>query len=153
MANIWDLTGTTVAANYRRVYPSTQLGTRKLRVIKVVVGGGAPSLVTGQSLSDSSYSKTVLALQNYAEVWVIGKPSATGFLAIISDDTAQDSALDANAVTVPGTWANAEADIVARLGGTCTITDQYLTGITLADVDPDVYDGTAGAMAGSNQKY
>jgi len=158
MANMWDLTGTDVAKNYRRVFPSTQFGTRKLRVIKVVVSGGTPPVLTsGQSLSDSYFSKAVLTLQNFAEIMVVGKPSATGFLAIIMDDTAQDSAADTNVVAVPGLWGQAEANILAALGswgsGVVTITDLYMTGITFADVDPDVYDGTAASMAGSNEKY
>ena len=131
---MWDLTGTTLAANYRRVFPSTQFGTRKLRVIKVVVGGGAPNLTTGQALSDSSFSKAVLCLQNFAEIFAVGAPSSTGFLAIISDDTAQDSANDTNVVAVPGNWQQAEVNIVAFLGGTCTITDLFMEGIALSDV-------------------
>ena len=160
MANMWDLTGTLVAANYRKVAPSTQFGTRKLRIISVNFDNGSDSDIdlTAQKASgtgtfsgsyldsDSYYSKAVIALQNYAEVWAIGLPTATDFLAIISDDTTQDSAVDTNVVVVPGSWAQAEANLALSVGigakaglatgynGAVTITDKFLSGATLASV-------------------
>jgi hypothetical protein len=139
MTNMWDLTGTYVAANYRKVRPSTQLGTRVLRFVKVVVAGG-PDLVTGSNLSDSYFSQAVLAMQNYGETFMIGKPASLGggsyaFCMVMSDDTIQDSAVDTNAVVVPGNWAQAEANVAEHLGsGTVTITDMYLSGDGFANV-------------------
>lgn len=126
MANTYsDLTATTVANNYKKVVASTQLGTRVLRFIKVTVGGGAPDLTVGyndsikDSTGNSSYAQAVNALQGFAELYAVFAPSATAFVAIVSDDTAQDSDTNTNA---PGGWGDAEANIVATLGGTCTIT-------------------------------
>ena len=138
MANIFDLTGTTVAANYRKVSPSTQLGTRALRIVKVSIAS-SPDLVTDSGLSDSYFSKAVLQMQNYGETWAIGAPAdMTGgvyaFVMIFSDDTAQDSAVGSNVVTIRGTWAQAEAAVAASLGaGTVTITDQIFSGTGLID--------------------
>jgi hypothetical protein len=152
MANMWDLTGTYVAANYRKVKPSTQLGTRRLRFLKVVVGGGAPDLTTGQALSDSSFSKVVFAIQNYGEVWAIGKPTSTSVVFVMSDDTAQDSAEGENMIEVAGNWGQAEANIVERIGGSCTITDVYLNGAALSDLPDDTLDGTAASLLGTIAK-
>lgn len=114
MTNMWDLTGTTVAANYRRVYASSQLGTRALRFIRVKVQGGTPpDFTVNTNSSDSDFSKAVLCLQNYGEVWMIGAPNATEFIAVVSDDTAQDSNADTNVI---GGYGQAEANIYAALG-------------------------------------
>ena len=152
MANMWDLTGTLVAANYRKVKPSTQLGTRRLRFLKVVVGGGAPSLVTNQGESDSTFSKVVFAIQNYGEVWAIGTPTATTVVFIMSDDTAQDSAEGENMIEVAGNWGQAAANIVERIGGSCSITDVYLNGGLLSDLPNDTLDGTLDGLEGTNAK-
>jgi len=152
MANIWDLTGTTVAANYRKVKPSTQLGTRRMRFVNVTVGGGAPSLVTGQALSDSTFSKLVLAIQNYGEVFMIGTPTATDCVFVMSDDTAQDSDIGENMISVAGTWGQAEANVVERIGGTCTIKDVYLNGGALSDLPDDTLDGTLAGLVGTTAK-
>jgi hypothetical protein len=136
MANTYsDLTATTVAANYKKVSGSTQLGTRVLRMIKVTVGGGAPDLTVGynadvlQSTGNSSYAQAVNTLQGYAEIYAVYAPSATAFVALVSDDTAQDSDTNTNAA---GGWGDAEANIVAALGGTCTITTGAWTGGSVA---------------------
>ena len=123
---MWDLTGTYVAANYRRVQPSTQFGTRSLRFIKIVVGGGGPDLTTDQNDSDSAFSRAVLAMQNFGESWAVGTPDATTFMMVISDDTAQDANTDTNEI---GGWGQAEADVARALGsGTVTISNWYLYG-------------------------
>jgi len=152
MANIWDLTGTTVAANYRKVKPSTQLGTRRMRFVKVTVGGGAPDLTTGQALSDSTFSKLVFAIQNYGEVFMIGTPTSTACVFVMSDDTAQDSDIGENMISVAGTWGQAEANVVERIGGTCTIKDVYLNGGALSDLPDDTLDGTLAGLVGTTAK-
>ena len=152
MANMWDLTGTFVAANYRKVKPSTQLGTRRMRFVKVTVGGGAPDLTTDRALSDSTFSKLVLAIQNYGEVWAIGTPTATTVVFIMSDDTAQDSAEGENMIEVAGNWGQAAANIVERIGGSCSITDVYLNGGLLSDLPNDTLDGTLDGLEGTNAK-
>jgi len=157
MANMWDLTGTDLAKNYRRVFPNTQFGTRKLRIILVTTAGGStPDFTVGQSLSDSYFSKAVLTLQNFAEIMAVGAPTANDFIAIIADDTAQDSAADTNVVAVKGNWGQAEDNIYAALGswgsGSVTILDKYFTGATLTTLSNDTLNGTVAGLAGSNQK-
>jgi len=149
---MWDLTGTLVAANYRKVKPSTQLGTRRMRFVKVTVGGGAPDLTTGQALSDSTFSKLVFAIQNYGEVFMIGTPTATDCVFVMSDDTAQDSDIGENMISVAGTWGQAEANIVERIGGTCRIKDVYLKGAILDDLPNDTLDGTLAGLVGTTAK-
>jgi len=160
MANMWDLTGTFVAANYRKVKPSTQLGTRRLRFLKVVTSG-TPDLrknaaqdadTTLYTESDSPFSKVVFAIQNYGEVWAIGKPTQTSVVFIMSDDTAQDSAEGENMIEVAGNWGQAEANVVERIGGTCSITDMYLLGATFADLPNDTLDGTLAGLVGTTAK-
>ena len=130
MANIFDLTGTYVAANYRRVQPSTQFGTRILRFVTVELTGG-PNLTTNQGNSDSSFSKAVIALQNFGEIWAVGTPTSTAFTVVMSSDTAQDADEGTNEI---GGWGQAKADLAAALGsGTVDIYDQYLYGSDLDD--------------------
>ena len=157
---MWDLNGTYLAANYRKVRPSTQLGTRALRIVTVVFDNGSDSDIdltaayasgtgtfAGSYLDhDSYFSKAVIALQNYGEIWAVGKPDTTGFTVIMSDDTAQDSAVDTNTVVVPGNWGQAEANLALAVGigakaglataynGVVTITDKYLNGAGLSSV-------------------
>ena len=138
MANIFDLTGTYVASNYRRVQPSTQFGTRVLRFIKVSVASG-PDLVSGADLSDSYFSKAVLCMQNYGETWMIGTPADMGggvyaFVMVVSDDTAQDAEVDSNTIGGAGSasYGQAEANVAAALGsGTVTISYGSFAGGTL----------------------
>lgn len=134
MANIFDLTGTTVAANYRKVSPSSQFGTRTLRFIKVVVSGGStPDLSSNYADSDSNFSKAVIAMQNYGETWMVGTPSSTAFVMVMSDDTAQDANADTN---VTGGWGQAEAAVLAALGswssGVVTISNLTASGASIA---------------------
>jgi len=141
MANTFsDLTATTVAANYRKVAGSTQLGTRVLRFIKVTVSGGStPDLTVGYnadvlaSTGSSNYALVVNALQGYAEVYALFAPSSTAFVAIVSDDTAQDSDTSTNAA---GGWGDAELNIYQALGswssGAVAITTGAFTGGTLS---------------------
>lgn len=123
-----------LAANYQRYTPTTQMGTRTLRVIKVLVSGGSPpNLSTNYTTSTSDFAKAARTFQTYFETWAIFTPTATGFLAIVSDDTAQDS--DA-ATNVIGGYGQCEAAILAALGswgsGAVTLSVPTLTiGTTL----------------------
>ena len=114
MANMWDLTGTYVAHNYRRVQPSSQFGTRILRFVGVYVPSA--NFTTNQGDSDSNFSKAVIAMQNYGESWVVGAPTSDTFTMVFSSDTAQDANVGTNEI---GGWGQA-ADAVAAaldLGG------------------------------------
>lgn len=129
-----DLYGTTVAANARKVAATTQFGTPVLGFYKVVIGGGStPDLSTTPTASDSNFAKAVLALQGYAELFMVGTPDATSFVFAVNANTANDSDVSTN---VPGGWGDAEANILAALGswgsGTVTITALAASGSSIA---------------------
>jgi len=113
------------------VGPYTRFGTRQLAAIKVV--SSAYDLTTTPAASNSNLFKAVNALQVSAELFYVGKPTASGanqFVAIYASDTEQDG----NSTTNDGTWTTAEANILAALGGSgsVTITAVELTGLTFA---------------------
>jgi hypothetical protein len=138
MATLIDPTNTysqvNLAANYQRYTPTTQMGTRTLRVIKVLLSGGSPpNLSTSYTTSTSNYAKAVRTFQTYFETWAVFTPTATGFLAIVSDDTAQDSDAGTNVI---GGYGQVEAAILGAIGdwgsGAVTLSVPTLTiGTTL----------------------
>lgn len=116
-----SLVGTTVAANYLKTSASTQFGTRALRTIAVTISnsGSNDKDLTKQSGaagaytdSNSYFSAAVRALQTTAEVYAVYAPSATAFVALVADNTANDSDTSTN---VPGGWGDAEAAILAGI--------------------------------------
>jgi len=123
-----------LAANYQRYTPTSQMGTRRLRVIKVLLSGGSPpNLSTNYTASTSNFALAVRTFETYFETWAIFTPTATGFIAIVSDDTAQDS--DA-ATNVIGGYGQVEAAILGAIGdwgsGAVTLSVPNLTiGTTL----------------------
>lgn len=135
-----SLFGTTVAQNYGKIVPQqtystginyTNFGTRNLRVIKVTATGATFS--TGAALSLSQFSKAIRALQTVAEIYAVFDPSATEFVAVISDDTANDSDESSNAASTTA-WGDAEAIIASNLGilsSAVTITTGAFAGGTL----------------------
>jgi hypothetical protein len=103
VAQTVDNTGTTVAtagSNSLKTAERTQLGTRELSTIKVLVGGTAAdvryqdgaSSGLSYTLSNSVYSAAVRALQSFGEVYAVYAPVATGFIAIVATDTLNSSA-------------------------------------------------------------
>ena len=86
----------TTSANWLKTAPSTQFGTRELTVIKVLVTGGSNDMryqdgatsSLSYTLPASLYSKAVRTIQNFAEVYAVYTPVATGFIAVIAADTA-----------------------------------------------------------------
>jgi hypothetical protein len=141
-----SLLGTTVAANYLKTKPTTQMGTRILRFLEITVNNegshdvdltkqtGATGAFTD---SNSYYSAAVRALQEVAEVYAIYEPSATIFLALVSDTTINDSNLNTN---VPGGYGDVAAYIAASINGVDAI--DAVTPIT-------GYDGTVTVKAGT----
>ncbi len=145
-----SLLNTIVAANYVKTSPSTQFGTRKLRTISVTItnSGSNDKDLTKQSGatgaytdSNSYYSAAVRALQLNAEIYAIYAPSSTAFVALIADNTANDSDVNTNEVTVPPTWGDAEAAILAAIkgvdsadkyDGAVAITEGVWTGASIA---------------------
>jgi hypothetical protein len=92
------------------------------------------------------------AYPTYFNSRMIGTPSSTACVFVMSDDTAQDSDIDENMISVAGTWGQAEANIVERIGGSCTIKDVYLNGGSLSDLPDDTLDGTLAGLVGTNAK-
>ena len=86
----------TTSANWLKTVESTQFGTRELTVIKVLVTGGSNDMryqdgatsSLSYTLPASLYSKAVRTIQNFAEVYAVYTPVATGFIAVIAADTA-----------------------------------------------------------------
>lgn len=125
-----SLIGTTVTANYLKTAPTTQFGTRALRILKVVANNAGDSdidftaqkyAVTGAttgaytgSYTDSAsyYSVAVRAIQTVAEIYAIGQPDATSFIAVVAYDTNNDSDDSSN---VPGAWGDLEIAIQAAV--------------------------------------
>lgn len=116
-----SLIGTTVAANYLKTSPTTQFGTRALRIIKIVAANGGDSdidftaqkyTVTGATTGaftgaytdgDSYFNAAVRGIQTVAEIYAVGQPDATTFLAVVAAETVNDSDTADN---VPGGWTD-----------------------------------------------
>lgn len=129
-----DLLGTTVAANYRKTASGSNFGTPTLGFFKVVVSGGStPDLSVNPGNSNSDFHKAVNALQGFAELYMVGAPSATAFVFAAHDNTKQDSDTGTN---VAGGWGDAEAAILAALGswssGAVAITALTASGASIA---------------------
>jgi hypothetical protein len=131
-------TATGVAANYLKMTPQdtyatgaefSNFGTRNLRLLKVVTTGGTNDLTKGADGATGTYkdqnsvfARAVRALQTMGEVYLVGQPDGTTFMALVSADTVNDAAVNSN---VPSTGYNAlEAVINSSLNasGSSTIT-------------------------------
>jgi len=128
-----SLIGTAVTANYLKTTPTTQFGTRALRIIKITAGTAGDSdldftrqafVVTGATTgaftgtyadSDSYYSAAVRAIQTVAEIYAIGQPNATDFIAVVAYDTGNDSGTGSNANTQDKTWSDLESALTDAL--------------------------------------
>lgn len=131
-------TATGVAANYLRMPAQDQyatgaeysnFGTRSLRLIKVVTSGGTNDLRYGADGATGTYKDTnsvfgraVRALQTMGEVYLVGQPDASTFMALVSADTVNDAETSSNVAAT--TYGAMEAVIAASLNasGTCQIT-------------------------------
>jgi len=110
-----SLLNTTVAANYglmsaQDTYGTgasfNNFGTRSMRLLKVVVSSGSLNdlryqdgttvVATGYTQANSLFGQVVRALQTNAEVYLVGQPDATSFLALVSGDTVDDAATSSN---------------------------------------------------------
>lgn len=140
-----SLLGTTVAQNYGRMTPQqtystgvnfTNFATRNVRFIKIGVAGGTNDLTKGADGATGSYedslslySKAVRALQVTTEVYMVFVPSAAAFVAVVADDTANDSNAGTN---LPTGWGDTESVIQAALNAGATVT--ITTGTWAGDV-------------------
>lgn len=153
-----SLLGTTVTANYLKTTPTTQFGTRALRIIKIVAANGGSSNInfTNQKYasgftgsytdSGSYYSVAVRAIQTCAEIYAIGQPDTTSFIAVISYDTNNDSDTGSN---VPGGWGDMETviqdSVRSIVGSSGSAADTAIT-VTAIDVAGGVQNFVGGAI-------
>lgn len=118
-----SLFNTTVAANYGRMTAQqtygvgqafTNFATRQLRLIKITATANsvAVDFTDASATANSAFSAAVKALQTVAEVYAILKPGTAGFLALVAEDTINDSNTNSN---VPGGYGDVEAAIAAGL--------------------------------------
>jgi hypothetical protein len=127
-----EITAARVGANaYKFVDPFTGFATRKMRFVKIVNGGDLTSgdFTTSKATTNSNLSRAVRCAMNYGEVAVIGTPSATGLIVGYYDDTLNDGST-ASPSASDASYGKLEAELVAALGGTHTVTTVVPTGIT-----------------------
>ena len=128
-----SLLGTTVAANYLKTSPTTQFGTRSLRIIQVVadksgdsdidlrtqkyaVTGATSGAFTGSYTdADSFFSAAVRAIETVAEIYAVGQPDETSFIAVVAAETANDSGTGTNANIQDKSWTDLETAITDTL--------------------------------------
>lgn len=144
-----SLYGTDVAANYGRMTAQqsygvgeiyTNFGTRQLQVIKIAVSGGTNDMSKGADGATGDYkdalslfSKSVRALQQFAEVYAVYPPVAGGFVAIVALDTGNSADAGEAKNPAPGAintgYGQVEAAITAALNssGSATVTALSLT--------------------------
>lgn len=157
-----SLLGSTVTANYLKTAPSSQFGTRQLRIIKITANNGGDSDLdfTAQSFvssaftgaytdSASYYSLAVRAIQTVAELYAIGQPDATSFLAVVSADTANDSDTLSNVES--GLWGDLETALqdavqskIGNKSGGTTLVNSTVTVIAI-----DIAGGAANFVGGA----
>ena len=89
-----SLIGTDIAANYRKVSPTTKFGTRELTHALVTV---ATVDLTDTTTPDGNFARAIQAIQTIAEVYAVGQPTfgagSSNFTVILSKDTNADSTL------------------------------------------------------------
>jgi hypothetical protein len=136
------LSGVKVDANARRllgdgasgVGPYTRFGTPQLQAIKVI--SASINFTTTPAIVNSNLSKAVRALQDLAEVYYVGVPTASGanqFIALVHlNKTDAGDGFGASS-SADGSYENIEDAIRAALGTAeddVTITNSTLTGLT-----------------------
>ena len=157
-----SLFNTTVAANYGKMTKQqtygigqafSNFGTRQLRLIKVTATANSVTVdfTDSSATANSAFTVAVKALQTCAEVYNIFTPGTSGFLALVAEDTINDSTSSNKNVadrTTGSGYGYAETAISDALaqsaanGGpakttpivaTITLVDVGSTGIALAD--------------------
>lgn len=120
------------------VGPYTRFGTPQLQAIKVV--SSAYDFTTTPAVANSNMSKAIRGLQQLGEIYYAGVPTASGanqFVALINLNNTFNGATQGSGSDVTsqdGSYSAVEADILAELGGSgsVTITNVTLTGLTFA---------------------
>ena len=173
-----SLLTTTVAANYGRMTgpnytesgqvrtydgPYTAFGTRQVKFLSIVLSGGTPpnlllvdgstadtGSVKGFTVRNSAYSVAIRTIQQFGEIYMVGKPAASGglsFTVVVSEDTVNAAQSGNTQAATGGSTSNyglLEAALLAALvdannavwgtpgSGVVTITGRDLDGVTLA---------------------
>jgi hypothetical protein len=152
-----SLLGTTVAANYGtmkspesytvdasnvRTYtgPFTQFGTRQLKFLKVTAVTGdtgstsAVNFSTTYTAAFSNFAKAVRAIQQVAEIYAVGTPDSTGFIAVVAADTANGAETSSNVQAT--TYGQLEAYIAAACatgtGAAATVSELDFDGVAIS---------------------
>ena len=146
MANLYGVTATgtsvNVDANARKLLgdgasgigPYTSFGTPTLVALKIV--SATIDFTTTPEVVNSNMYKAVTGLQNRAEVYYVGKPTASGanqFVALVHGEDSNDGYGASS--TFAGGYENLEDAIGAALGvaeDDITITEVSLGGLTFA---------------------
>jgi hypothetical protein len=116
------------------VGPYTSFGTPTLMAIKVV--SASINFTTTPTIANSNMYKAVAGLQSRAEVYYVGKPTASGanqFVALIHNEDSGDGY--GASTSFDGSYENLEDAIGAALGvaeNDITITEVALGGLTFA---------------------
>lgn len=118
------------------VGPYTRFGTPTLQAIKIV--SATIDFTTTPAAANSNMFKAVSGLQALAEVYYVGKPTASGanqFVALVNLDKTDRSDGFGETSTFVTTYENLEDSIRAALGTAeddITITEVALTGLSFA---------------------
>ena len=118
------------------VGPYTKFGTPQLQAIKVI--SSAYDFTTTPAAANSNLSKAVRGIQQLGEIYYVGVPTASGanqFIALINLNNTFNGATQGSGSDVTsqdGTYTAIEADVLAELGGSgsVTITNSTLTGLS-----------------------
>jgi len=120
------------------VGPYTRFGTPQLQAIKVV--SSAYDFTTTPTATNSNIYKAIKGLQTLGEIYYVGIPTSSGanqFVVLINLNNTFNGATQGSGSTAAsqdGTYTAIEANILALLGGSgsVTITNVALTGLTFA---------------------
>ena len=114
--------------------PYTSFGTPTLVALKIV--SATINFTTTPTIANSNMAKAVTGLQSRAEVYYVGKPTATGanqFVALVHSEDSGDGY--GASTSMDGSYENLEDAVGAALGvaeNDITITEIVLTGLTFA---------------------
>lgn len=144
MADIYAtvVEGTTVGANARKllgdgtagVGPYTRFGTPQLQALKIV--SATVNFTTTPAATNSNLYKAVTALQDLAEVYYVGIPTASGanqFIALVHLNKTDSGDGFGASTNFDGSYENIEDEIRIALGtaeNDVTVTNSTLTGLS-----------------------
>jgi hypothetical protein len=160
-----SLVGTTVATNYltngkQNTYADgsyySNFGTRQLTALLInkSTAGSSGDLTKGSNGAAGTYidanslmSRLVRTIQNHAEIYYVGVPTATDFIVLVSSDTMNSS--DTSSNTQSGGFGDLEADlaIAANTGFTTSGTAFTVTASLATEAGQIFVGNTKGTWA------